>query len=129
MKVENVLGKLRYTLSNDNLKVGDRVYPIANGRCTDDGGWILHDFDFRDFMSGFPGEPHIMMDLDYYGGKQGKAYQVRTDHGYGPIETYYKIIKIEEHRVIKVRRSGDMEFKEYAWVDITDNDRQYEIEL
>jgi hypothetical protein len=114
MKIEKVHNKIRYTLSNENLKVGDGVFPIANGRCLDDGGWILHDLDFRDFMSGFPDEPHIIMDLNYDNGRQGKPYQVRTDKGYSPIECYYKIIKLEEQ--IKVRDS--MFGGSYEWVEI-----------
>jgi hypothetical protein len=82
MKIEKVHEKIRYTLSNENLKVGDEVYPIAIGRCLDDGGWILHELDFRDFMSGFPNEPHIIKNLNYDNGRQGKPYQVKTDKGY-----------------------------------------------
>lgn len=96
MRIEKIHDGIRYTLTNDNLKVGDEVFPIARGRCLDDGSWILSNFDFRDFMSGFPDKPHIIEDLDYDNGRQGKAYQVRTNNGYSPIECYYKIIKTEE---------------------------------
>lgn len=118
MKIEKVYNKIRYTLSNENLKVGDEVFPIANGRCLDGGGWILHDLDFRDFMSGFPDEPHIIIDLNY-NGRQGKAYQVRTDKGYSPIERYYKIVKLEKR--IKVRDS--IFGGSYEWVEI-ENSKQ-----
>jgi hypothetical protein len=114
MKIEKVHEKNRYTLSNENLKVGDEVYPIARGRCLDDGGWILHELDFRDFMSGFPNEPHIIEDLNYDNGRQGKPYQVRTNNGYSPIESYFKIIKMEEK--IKVKES--MFGGSYEWVEI-----------
>jgi hypothetical protein len=114
MKIEKVHEKIRYTLSNENLKVGDEVYPIARGRCLDDGGWILHELDFRDFMSGFPNEPHIIEDLNYDNGRQGKPYQVRTDKGYSPIECYYKIIKLEEHIKVKDSMFGGS----YEWVEI-----------
>lgn len=93
MKIEHYHDGLRYTLSNENLKVGDKVFPIANGRCLDDGGWILHDFDFREFCSGFPNEPHTIQNLNY---SDIKSYQIKTDHGFGPIEIYYKILKIEQ---------------------------------
>lgn len=119
MKIETVHEKIRYTLSNENLKVGDEVYPIARGRCLDDGGWILHELDFRDFMSGFPNEPHIIKDLNYDNGRQGKAYQVKTDKGYSPIECYFKITKMEEK--IKVREN--MFGGSYEWVEI-DNSKQ-----
>ena len=68
--VVKVHEKIRYTLSNENLKVGDEVYPIAIGRCLDDGGWILHELDFRGFMSGFPNEPHIIKNLNHDNGRQ-----------------------------------------------------------
>jgi hypothetical protein len=94
MKVEKVYKGIRYTLSNENLKNGDKVYPIARGRCLEDGGWILHDFDFSKSLSGFPDEPHTIIKTDY---SDYKPYEVRTDMGYSPIECYYKIIKKEEH--------------------------------
>jgi hypothetical protein len=114
MKIEKVHNNIRYTLSNENLQVSDEVYPVANGRCLDDGGWILHEFDFRDFMSGFPDEPHIIMDLNYDNGSQGKVYQVRTDKGYSPIERYYKTIKMEEH----VKVSENIFGGTYEWREI-----------
>ena len=70
-------------------------------------------------MSGFPNEPHIIKDLNYDNGSQGKAYQVRTDKGYSPIESYFKIIKMEEQ--IKVRES--MFGGSYEWIEI-DNSKQ-----
>jgi ribosomal protein S17 len=106
MKIEKVHNKIRYTLSNENLKVGDEVFPIANGRCLDDGGWILHNLDYREFVSGFPNEPHIIMDLNYDNGRQGKTYQVKTDKGYSPIERYFKIVKKEEK--LKVEQSAQI---------------------
>lgn len=33
MLIEKVHNEIRYTLSNENLKVGDKVFPIASGRC------------------------------------------------------------------------------------------------
>jgi hypothetical protein len=102
MVIEHYHNKLRYTLSNDNLKVGDLVYPIAEGRCLDDGGWILHNFDFRDFCSGFPDEPHTILNLNY---STYKPEEVRTSHGFGPIEMYYKIIKVEE-RIVEYHEPG-----------------------
>lgn len=91
MKVEHVLDNYRYTLSNDNLKVNDEVFPIAFGRCLDNGDWILHKFEWGEH-SGFPNSPHIIQDLSH---SNYKPYQVRTDHGYGPCEKYFKIIKKE----------------------------------
>jgi len=92
MKIEHVHNGIRYTLSNDGLNVNDKVYPIAWGRCLENGGWILHNLDFSELTSGFPDEPHTILDLKH---SEYKPYQVRTDMGYGPIEIYYKIIKKE----------------------------------
>lgn len=96
MLSETVHAGKRYTLSNENLKVGDKVFPIAWGRCLDDGGWILHNFSYHT-SSGFPDEPHTILNLKH---SDYKPYQVRTNHGYSPVECYYKIIKIEK-RVTK----------------------------
>lgn len=114
MKIEKVHDGIRYTFSNENLKVNDEVFPIAHGRCLDDGGWILHGLDFRDFMSGFPNEPHIIIDLNYDNGRQGKPYQVRTNNGYSPIECYYKIIKMEQHVKVMDHMFGGS----YEWVEM-----------
>jgi len=110
MKIERVHNKIRYTLSNDNLRVGDKVFPIASGRCLEDGSWILHEFDFRDFCSGFPDEPHIVLNLKH---SDYKPYEVQTDFGYSPIERYYKIIKMEKQVVKSTSMFGPtMEWKE-----------------
>lgn len=103
MKIEKYHNGIRYTLSNENLQVNDKVFPIANGRCTEDGGWILHNFDFRDF----PNDPHTILDLNH---SDYKPYEVRTDYGYSPIESYFKIIKKE-----KKEKSP---FTETKWIEI-----------
>lgn len=112
MKVEKVHNNIRYTLSNDDLKVGDKVYPIADGRCLDDGDWILHGFTFKDYCTGFPDEPHQILDLNH---SDYKPYQVRTDFGYSPIECYYKIIKKEKQ--VKEIKLG---FANYKWIEINE---------
>lgn len=110
MKVERVHGGIRYTLTNVGLRVNDEVYPIARGRCLDDKGWILHDFDWDEYRSGFLNKPHIILDLKY---SETKPYEVRTDHGFGPKEMYFKIIKKEE----QVERKGSL-FGSYEWIEI-----------
>jgi hypothetical protein len=79
-----------YKFSNQNLKAGDEVYPISRGFVGDDKKYHHERFDFRDFMCGFPDEPHIMLNLKH---SDYKPYEARTDHGCSPIESYYKIIK------------------------------------
>lgn len=114
MKVEKVHSGIRYTLSNEDLKVGDEVFPIAYGRCLNNDEWIFHNLDFRNFMSGFPEEPHTIVDLDYASVKRGKPYQVKTNRGYAPIEGYYKIIKMEKQIKVGENRFGST----YDWIEI-----------
>lgn len=109
MKIEKVQGEVRYTLSSDNLKVGDKVFPIARGRKTNDGSWILHELDFRDFMCGFPIDAHIIEKINL------KIGEIVTDHGYSHAECYFKIIK-KEHQIIV--NPGQL-FVRYEWVELT----------
>jgi len=78
----------KYHLTNEDLKVGDNVFPISHGKVTN-GSYEHHQFDFRDHMSGFPDNHHIILDLHY---SDDKAYEVRTDHGFCPAECYFKIV-------------------------------------
>lgn len=116
MIIEQMFEGIRYTLSNENLQVNDQVFPIGRGRVTDDKTFILSNLDYRDFMSGFPEEPHIILDLKH---SDYKPYQVRTDHGFSPIECYYKIIK-KEKRIVEY--NGDNSVIKLAtrneWVEI-----------
>ena len=109
MLVETVKNGIRYTLSNENLEVGDKVFPIGRGRCLDGGGWILHNIAFEEYM-GFPYDFHTIMDLKH---SDYKPYEVKTDKGYSPIESYYKIIKKE------TQGTNDTGlFVTYDWVEI-----------
>ena len=86
-------GKI-YTLSNEGLVEGDKVFPIAFGH-TENGKWIHEDFRIEQLIkwNEFPDEPHTIEDLHY---SDFKPYEIRTDYGFGPIEKYYKIINTEE---------------------------------
>jgi hypothetical protein len=44
-------------------------------------------------MSGFPDEPHTLLDLHH---SDYKPYEARTYHGYSPIESYFKVIEVTE---------------------------------
>lgn len=70
-----------FVLSNENLQVGDEVFPIY---------WpAFEEFEFADYCSGWPNEPHKILELkrsDY------KPYETSTSHGYGPQEIYFKIV-------------------------------------
>jgi hypothetical protein len=112
MKVERVHDGIRYTLSNECLHHGDEVYPVAQGRQTENG-WIIHNFDFRDFMSGFPADPHIIKSFD---NSHPKEKIINTNKGYSFSECYYKIIKCEKQVQVAYE---DFEFaKRWVWVEI-----------
>jgi hypothetical protein len=91
MIIKHKYHKKEYTLSNENLKVGDKVYSISWGKVTDDKyeHWY---FDWRNVCSGWISEPHIIEDLHY---SDYKPYEVRTNHGYSPVESYFKIIDVK----------------------------------
>lgn len=88
-----------YIFTNEGLKEGDKVFPIVRGRVIDGefyysdiilvNGMISTSFDY---CTGFPKEPHTIVDLKY--DESYKSYEVRTDHGYGPVESYFKIERI-----------------------------------
>lgn len=109
MNVEHVHKGVRYTLSNDNLKVGDEVFPIAWGRQTKEG-WILHNLDYRKLTSSFPDEPHTITFIDKVSPVET---MVRTHHGNSSAESYYKIIKRE-----KQIKENERMFARWIWVEI-----------
>lgn len=82
-------GREFITLTNENLKVGDKVFPISHGRIIENE-YIHEKFDYGYYTSGFPTSPDTILDLNY---SRYKPYQIRTDSGYGPIEKYYKIVE------------------------------------
>ena len=115
MIIEKYHEKIRYTLTNDNLKEGDEVFPIGSGRVTDDEEFILSELIYEDYMTGFPDEPHKILDLKH---SDYKPYEVRTDHGYSPVERYYKIIKKEE-KIVEWKDTGLFKVKtRNEWVEI-----------
>jgi hypothetical protein len=119
MKIEHIKKGIRYTLSNENLKVGDKVYPIATGRCLENDEWILHDIGFKKYLTGFPGDPDTIIDLEH---SKDKAIQVSTNRGYSPIEVYYKIIKKEKQVEDKHLLDNTLIFKNWKWVEIKEDD-------
>lgn len=112
MKVERVHKSIRYTLSNENLKEGDKVFSIANGRCLEGNDWILHGFNWEEYCSGFPNEPHTIQKIN---DSVPKYEEVYTDHGHCPRECYYKIIKKEKQNKFGVGLGT-----RYEWVEFKD---------
>ncbi len=94
MKVTHRYHNKIYTLSNENLQNGDKVYPISEGKCNTEKFIYEHwGFEWRNFMTGWISEPHTIKDIHY---SDYKPYEVHTDHGFGPIEEYFKIIQCSQ---------------------------------
>ena len=114
MEIEYVCDReIRYIFSNENLKVGDKVYPLTMGRKRDDGTWVLHSISFEDYVSGFPDDPHtiekFVRNEDIY-----KFAEIITDKGSSPEMCYYKIIKREK----QIKEPGP--YGRYKWVEINE---------
>jgi len=77
-----------HLLTNDDLQVGDKVYPIGRGYCKDDVFYFCQ-IDHNPVSSGWPDSPHRIESLNH---SESKPYQVRTSRGYGPCESYFKLI-------------------------------------
>ncbi len=74
-------------LTNENLQVGDKVYPMTDGQIIDDVYYTTGIREAEDtLLHGFPCSPHTILEM----GRDYKPYEVRTDHGYGPVEKYFK---------------------------------------
>ena len=91
MKIHVKKDGIHYMLCNEDIQLNDEVFPISHGLNILDE-YYHEAFNFADGCSGFPNNPHIIKNLNYDNGRQGKTYQVHTDHGWGSKEKYYKII-------------------------------------
>lgn len=90
MIVKHQHNGFEYEFSNSGeLSVGDLVFPISMGLTTG-GQYYHHEFDFRDFMCGFPDDPHMVRDPHH---SSNKTHEVHTSHGFGPREKYFRIIQ------------------------------------
>jgi hypothetical protein len=88
MNIEKNINGLRYKLSNENLKVGDHVWPIVDGRLTEND-FYLHNLNWNAFELE---DPHIILNLNYSSG----AYEIQTNKGFGHKHKYFKIIEVEK---------------------------------
>jgi len=82
----------KYLLSNKNIDLGDRVYPMTNGQIINED-YYVNEVLHEDNRTGFPDDPHIIKDLDYSGDKR---YEVITNKGYGPREKFFRIVATKE---------------------------------
>ena len=98
----NVSGTYRYILCNENLKIGDNVFPIIGGRY-ENGEMLFHSIDFPINFN----DPHIITE-----NKPDSEY-IRTDKGYSHKPRYFKIIKIEQQM-----KDSSQRLIRHNWVEI-----------
>jgi len=99
MKISLFLNGKHYILSNKNLKKGDKVFPMTSGITIEGKYYHSSIYDTSDLMrldacTGFPDEPHTIKDMHY--NDDFKPFEIKTSHGYGPKEKYFKIIDVIE---------------------------------
>ena len=90
MKISYTYTKIDYLFTNENLKEVDKVYSISRGYCSKEIGYIHHEFDFHMFTE-YIDDPHIITNLHH---SDYLPYQISTNNGYGPVESYYKLMPI-----------------------------------
>lgn len=72
--------------SNEDLQVGDETFTLVWGYTPNQEHFVT-DIRWQDYD---PRDPHIILDLNH---SPSKSHEVRTNHGYGPKESYFKIIQ------------------------------------
>ncbi len=87
MKISLYVNNHQYFFTNEDLKVGDEVWPLTSGY-NENGVYYVSSIT-RDYFE--PNEPHIIQNLKH---SDTKSYEVRTNHGYGPRECYFKLIPV-----------------------------------
>lgn len=86
-----------YTFTNENLKVGDEVFPLVNG-WSHNGEWYLTDVvihhDTSAFhalaLTGWPDEYHLIVQIVK---SKNEPLRIYTNRGYSPAECYFKLIE------------------------------------
>ena len=104
MLIEKIMDGIRYRLTNENIQVGDTVWPIGQGRHVEFGVWLLHELEWSTFDLS---APHIVQGI--------KGSTIETQRGYSHVGVYFKIILVEEQIRIDEPFSR---FPRYEWVPI-----------
>lgn len=97
--------KADYVFSNEGITVGDETFTITDnrlvdGECTLTGLRLRSGMrsDEKEYYTGFPNDPHIILDLEH---STDRSHQVRTNHGYGPVESYFKVVRVMKREPVK----------------------------
>lgn len=102
MIIEITKNRIRYQFSNEDHQVGDKVWPLGEGRADKDNWW-LHRIKDNEFDES---DPHIIGKIDDY---------IRTQKGYGHKSIYFKLIG--KQLLTDVTGPSDV-FKRFEWCDI-----------
>jgi hypothetical protein len=97
--------KADYIFSNEGLAVGDQVFPIVDSQLIG-SVWCLTGLrlrsgmqsDEKEYCTGFPNDPHTILNLNH---SDDRSHEVRTTHGYGPVEGYFRLVKVIEREPAK----------------------------
>ena len=83
-----------HLLTNERLAVGDQVFPMVHGY-KKNGKFYLLDFNPTSYtpetllaVTGWPSSPHTIKGFYLQDGLE----HIRTDKGYGPAESYFRIM-------------------------------------
>lgn len=97
--------KADYVFSNEGIVVGDETFTITDnqlidGECTLTGLRLRSGMrsDEREYCTGFPNDPHIIQNLKH---SDYRSHEVKTNHGYGPVESYFKVVKVIKREPVK----------------------------
>ena len=84
MKLSRWLNGKQHLFSNEDIKVGDRVFPLISAyKPNDSDVYVTAIRDLADtHMHGFPDDPHTITRIE---GTTGQ-----TDKGYSPLYVYFK---------------------------------------
>src|SRR6478735_1247011 len=82
-------------LCTRDVQVGDKVFPFIGGHMDNVLISPFHPkvhWDTRNFMCGWPDEPHTILDLNHPKTEGNHSHKIRTDYGYGSIGRYIKVL-------------------------------------
>ena len=101
--------KVKLFICTTDIKVGDKTFPFLRGHCDDIEKGPFNEkinWDTKDFMSGWPDDPHIIENLNY---DDYKPYRISTDKGFGSPGRYIKVIGQVSDDAIWVKEGDDFD--------------------
>ena len=92
MKIVIFKNNNRYKFTNENIEIGDEVFPLVSGWHEDSTFYISHIENYEDefrmlALTGWPSEPHTVLKFEK---EKNEPLAIITDKGYSPAECYFK---------------------------------------